>query len=201
MQLAAEFPQDTLLHSYWLPMVHASIELNEGHPTKAVELLSETRGYDLGSPTPYIAPLQVFYLRGYAYLASGNNKEAASEFQTILDRRSLTVNSPSGPLSHLGLGRAFGASGDTPKARTSYQDFLALWKDADPDVPHPEAGQGGVREVLLTAGKRQGERARYLRFLPVILTCGNRYNDCRKDARYGQTASPRLSFCGGRGWS
>jgi eukaryotic-like serine/threonine-protein kinase len=134
-QLATEFPQDTLLHSYWLPMGHASIELNQRNPTKAIELLRATQGYDLGLPIPFIGPLEAMYLRGYAYLESRNNKEAASEFQTILDHRSLTVNSPIGPLSHLGLGRALAASGDTPKARTSYQDFFALWKDADPDIP------------------------------------------------------------------
>ena len=130
-----EFPQDTILHSYWLPMIHASIELNDRNPTKAVELLRATQGYDFGSPTPFVAPLQIIYLRGYAYLASEQAKEAALEFQTILDHRGVTMNSPIGPLSHLGLGRAFAASANTPQARTSYQDFFALWKDADPDIP------------------------------------------------------------------
>jgi hypothetical protein len=109
--------------------------LNHRNPTKAVELLQATQGYDLGLPTPFVAPLQAIYLRGYAYLASEQAKEAAMEFQTILDHPGTTKNSPIGPLSHLGLGRAFAASGNTPRARTSYQDFFAIWKDADPDIP------------------------------------------------------------------
>lgn len=116
-------------------MARASIELNKRSPGKAVELLRAIHGYDQGAPTPYVAPLLVFYLRGYAYLAAGKNKESAAEFQGILDRPGIALNSPNAPLAHLGLGRALAAAGEQEKARTAYQDFLGLWKDADPDIP------------------------------------------------------------------
>jgi eukaryotic-like serine/threonine-protein kinase len=133
--LAKEFPQDTIVNSYWLSMVRASIELNQRNPDKAIDLLRAIHGYDEGTPLPYVAPLIVFYLRGYAYLAAGKNKESAAEFQGILDRPGIVANSPNGSLAHLGLGRAFAATGEKEKARTAYQDFLGLWKDADPDIP------------------------------------------------------------------
>jgi len=134
-ELIAEFPQDTLLNSYWLPVTRAAVELNLRNASKALDLLRSMRGYDLGSPEPNIAPMEASYLRGYAYLGLGQTQEAIAQFQTILDRRGLTLNSPIGSLVHLGLGRALVAGGDKPKARTSYQNFFALWKDADPDIP------------------------------------------------------------------
>jgi tetratricopeptide (TPR) repeat protein len=84
---------------------------------------------------PDPAPLGPIYFRGYAYLGTGQNQEAAAEFQRILDNRGTTLNSPIGSLAHLGLARALAAAGDKDKARTAYQDFFALWKDADPDIP------------------------------------------------------------------
>ncbi len=133
--VAKEFPQDTLVNLYWLPIARASIELNKRNPDKAIELLRAIRGYDEGTPTPFIAPLMVFYLRGYAYLAAGKTQESAAEFQGILDRPGIVQNTPNGSLAHLGLGRALAAAGEKEKARTAYQDFLGLWKDADPDIP------------------------------------------------------------------
>jgi hypothetical protein len=75
------------------------------------------------------------YLHGQAYLAAHQGDLAAGEFQKILDRPGLVVNEPIGALAHLGLGRAYAIAADSAKARTAYQDFLALWKDADPDIP------------------------------------------------------------------
>jgi eukaryotic-like serine/threonine-protein kinase len=75
------------------------------------------------------------YLRGSAYLASRRGQEAAGEFQKFVDHRGLIVNCPLGALAHLGLARAYALSGETTKAKVAYQDFLALWKDADPDIP------------------------------------------------------------------
>jgi eukaryotic-like serine/threonine-protein kinase len=79
--------------------------------------------------------LTVLYVRGYALLAARGSKDAAAEFQRILDRPGIVGNSPIGSLAHLGLRRALAAAGETEKARRAYQDFLALWKDADPDIP------------------------------------------------------------------
>ena len=134
-KLAKVFPQDTLVNSYWLPMARAAIEMNRHSSGKAVEELRAAQGYELGVPVPLIAPLSVLYLRGCALLGAGEPREAAAEFQRILDRPGIVLNSPIGSLAHLGLGRALAAAGDAAKARTAYQDFLTLWKDADPDIP------------------------------------------------------------------
>jgi eukaryotic-like serine/threonine-protein kinase len=75
------------------------------------------------------------YVRGEAYLAAHQGTEAAAEFQKILDHRGIVVNGPIGALAHLQIGRAFAMQGDTTKAKAAYQDFLTLWKDADPDIP------------------------------------------------------------------
>jgi Tfp pilus assembly protein PilF len=75
------------------------------------------------------------YVRGQAYLAAHRDSEAASEFQKIIDHRGIVLNEPIGVLAHLGLARSYALSGDTTKAKTAYQDFLNLWKDADPDIP------------------------------------------------------------------
>jgi serine/threonine protein kinase/predicted Zn-dependent protease len=134
-QLAKEFPQDTVVNSYWLPMARAAIALSRRNSGQAVEMLRAAQGYELGGATPDPAPLGPIYFRGYAYLAGGQNKEAAAEFQRILDNRGITLNSPIGSLAHLGLARALAGARETDQARTAYQDFFALWKDADPDIP------------------------------------------------------------------
>jgi tetratricopeptide (TPR) repeat protein len=74
-------------------------------------------------------------VRGESYLAAYQGREAAAEFQKILDHRGIVLNEPIGALAHLQLGRAYALQGDIPKARSAYQDFLTLWKDADPDIP------------------------------------------------------------------
>jgi serine/threonine protein kinase/Flp pilus assembly protein TadD len=133
--LAKNYPQDTIVNFYWLPAIHAIIEINRHNPARAVELLRAAQSYELGNPAPTVGPLSPIYFRGYAYVASGQGQEAAKEFQRIIDHRGIVQNSPVGALAHLGLARSRAASGDTTGARTAYQDFLALWKDADPDIP------------------------------------------------------------------
>jgi hypothetical protein len=95
----------------------------------AIQLLETTRTYEGADP------FQVAYLRGRAYLSEHKGAEAATQFQKILDHRGWQPASPSYSLARLGLARAAALSGDTPKARKAYQDFFALWKDADPDIP------------------------------------------------------------------
>ena len=132
-ELNRRFPSDTLLQRYWLPTIRGAIELARKNPFGALSAL-QGASYELGNSGPgtYLYPV---YVRGQAYLMARQGKEAAAEFQKILDHRNIVLNSLSGSLAHLGLGRAYVLSGDTEKARTAYQDFLALWKDADPDIP------------------------------------------------------------------
>jgi tetratricopeptide (TPR) repeat protein len=89
------------------------------------------------APYEFSTSLQGYpaYLRGQAYLKLGQSSAAAAEFQKILDHPGAVGNDPVGAFARLGLARAYALSGDPQKARTAYQDFLALWKDADPDVP------------------------------------------------------------------
>jgi serine/threonine protein kinase/Tfp pilus assembly protein PilF len=138
-KLAAELnnsmPQDTLVQSYWLPTIRGGVELERKNPTKAVELLQAASSYELAQPRGNGGFLCPVYLRGQAYLMRHNGSAAAAEFQKFIDHRGLVVNFPLGALARLGLGRAHAMAGDATKAKAAYQDFLALWKDADPDIP------------------------------------------------------------------
>jgi tetratricopeptide (TPR) repeat protein/predicted Ser/Thr protein kinase len=136
--LAKRFTEDTLVQFNYLPTIHAQVALIRKDHLKAVEVLQLTASYELGTPTDRVSPaLYPVYVRGQAYLAAHQGSESASEFQKILDHRGVAVNEPIGALAHLGLARAYALQGDTAKAGTSaaYQDFLTLWKDADPDIP------------------------------------------------------------------
>jgi DNA-binding winged helix-turn-helix (wHTH) protein/tetratricopeptide (TPR) repeat protein len=128
------YPLDTLLQFYSLPSIRAAVELSRGDAAKAEDLTERVRPYELATPTD-LRPLYPSYVRGQAYLAMHRGNDAAVEFQRILDHRGLNGNSPLGALAHLQIGRAYAMSGDPAKARTAYQDFFALWKDADPDIP------------------------------------------------------------------
>jgi tetratricopeptide (TPR) repeat protein len=126
-------PKDTVLQFNQLPAIRAAIALKQGDPAKAIEVLAPIAPYELGDGA-YI-PLYGVYLRGNAYLAQRQGVAAAAEFQKILDHPGVVLNEPIGALAHLGLGRAYVLSGDKVKARAAYQDFFAIWKDADPDIP------------------------------------------------------------------
>jgi len=136
--LQKQFPLNTMLNHYWLPVIRACIELRGNHPDRVISLLEQTAPYDLAFPWPeYTESGQMHppYVRGQAYLALHQGKEAASEFQKFVDHRTIVANSPLASLAHLGLARAYVLQGDNVKARAAYQDFFALWKDADPDIP------------------------------------------------------------------
>jgi tetratricopeptide (TPR) repeat protein len=137
--LSTRFPEDTAVRFMYLPAIRALLELNGGEPSKAIGLLQPARPYDSGTP-PAVAPaffgaFYTVYVRGLAYLAAHQGAQAAAEFQNILDHRGIVVSDPIGALAHLQLGRAFTLSGETAKAKMAYQDFLTLWKDADPEIP------------------------------------------------------------------
>jgi tetratricopeptide (TPR) repeat protein len=139
-KLNSDFPLSTVVQSYWLSMIRAAIELNRGDTTKAIEALQVVAPYELGSPPPGFWPLYPIRLRGQAFLQAHQGHAAAAEFQKILSHRGLVQNSVTLSLARLGLARAYALdAGKDPsvrdQARAAYQDFFALWKDADPDIP------------------------------------------------------------------
>ena len=137
--LKGRFPEDTGARVSYIPTLRALLALNHSEPAKAIELLQIAAPYELGAPRSVahasFGGLYPVYVRGEAYLAAHQGTEAATEFQKILDHRGIVVSDPIGALAHLQLGRAFVLSGDKMRAKTAYQDFLTLWKDADPDIP------------------------------------------------------------------
>jgi predicted Zn-dependent protease/predicted Ser/Thr protein kinase len=134
--LSKRFPEDTVVQFNYLPALRAQLALKRSDASKAIETLRAATPYEFGSPTvggyPALYPV---YVRAEAYLASHQGSEAAAEFQKILDHRGVVINELIGSLAHLQIGRAYTLQGDTAKAKAAYQDFFALWKDADPDIP------------------------------------------------------------------
>ena len=125
-----------MLQHYWLPAIRAQIALGSRNPAAALDILQSASVYELGQPPPFqLGTLYPIYVRGEAYLQAGNGGAAIAEFQKIIDHKGIVLNFPLGALAHVGLARAYVLAGDTTKAKAAYQDFLALWKDADPDLP------------------------------------------------------------------
>jgi eukaryotic-like serine/threonine-protein kinase len=132
------FVEDTDVQFNYLPTLRAKLALIHSNPQQAIDSLEIAAPYELGLPAggfynwPNMYPV---YVRGEAFLAAHRGREAAAEFQKILDHRGTVLNEPIGALAHMQLGRAYVLQGDTAKARAAYQDFLTLWKDADPEIP------------------------------------------------------------------
>ena len=129
----------------FLPEMRAAIEISRNNPAKAVEVLESTRILERG----FGIPGRATYLRGIAFLRQNAGPEAMNEFQKILDRRGWFDTSPFFPLAHLGLARAAALAGDAAKSRRAYEDFFALWKDADPNIP------------ILIEAKKEYEKIKY----------------------------------------
>jgi tetratricopeptide (TPR) repeat protein len=135
-ELEKNYPSYTLLKVYWLPTLKAAMELNANNSAQVVVFLEAAAPYELGEPPQLqLGTMYPVYIRGQAQLAAHNGAAAATEFQKFLDHRGVTLNFPLGALARLQLARAYAMQGDPAKARAAYQDFLALWKDADPDIP------------------------------------------------------------------
>jgi tetratricopeptide (TPR) repeat protein len=137
--LAKRFPEDTPVQFEYLPTLRALFALAHRQPAGAVEQLQVALPYDLALPgTAFFAKfggLYPAYVRGQAYLEARQGREAAAEFQKVLDHRGIVFADPIGALAHLQLGRAYVVSGDMAKAKIAYRDFLTFWKDADADIP------------------------------------------------------------------
>ena len=134
-ELEKNYPLSTMLKLYWLPTINAAIAVNQGNSSQAMVDLEPAAPYDLGTtglPINYLYPA---YLRGHAYLLARNGPAAAAEFQKLIDHPGIVTNFVTGALAHLQIGRAYVMAGDTGKAQAAYNQFLTLWKDADPDIP------------------------------------------------------------------
>ena len=125
------YPQNFVIATIITPMMRAETEAKRGNIDEAVRLLESIRGYDMGM----ITGVSNTYWRGNLYLKQRRGDEAAAEFRRVIDRRGADPFSPAHTLAHLGLARAAALNGDTSAARRSYQDFFAMWKDADQDLP------------------------------------------------------------------
>jgi len=137
-ELQKQNPLNTRINGYFLPTIRLAIEINRKALAKTIEMLQAAVPSELGNPDPdpvVGATLYPVYVRGQAYLLLRQGSAAAAEFQKFLDYRSVVVNCPLGALARLGLARSYALQGDSTKAKAAYQDFLTLWKDADPDIP------------------------------------------------------------------
>ncbi len=130
-ELAKRFPQESININITIPMIRAAIENSRGNYAQAIEILKPASRFELGA----VAGFGINYVRGQAYLGQRSGKEAALEYQKILDHRTVEIFSLLYPLAHVGLARAAALDGNTSKSRKEYQDFFATWKDADQDLP------------------------------------------------------------------
>jgi hypothetical protein len=130
-RLAEQFPEDTTVQFCYLPVLRALLALAHNDSAKAIEALRPAVPYEIG----VAAHLYPAYVRGLAFLAARQGNEAVTEFQKVIDHPAVVGNDPIGALVHIGLARTYALQRDTARARAVYQDFLTLWKDADPDTP------------------------------------------------------------------
>jgi serine/threonine protein kinase/tetratricopeptide (TPR) repeat protein len=139
-------PDNHFIQAMVSPEVRALQQLENNQPSEALNTLEALRSYELGTGPRAIGTAPV-YLRGMAYLKMHDGAKAAAEFQRVLDHRGVASWAVESPLSQLNLGRAYAMQGDNAKARTAYQDFFALWKDADPDIPILKAARAEYEKL------------------------------------------------------
>ena len=139
--LGQQYPDDTSVQFSYLPALRALEALGKGDPAKAVELTQVAAPYDYAVPgTAFYSgalfgALYPVYVRGLAFSRMGHHREAADEFQKIVDHPYITLNDPIGPMARLRLARELAAAGDRARSAAVYRDLLAIWKDADADIP------------------------------------------------------------------
>jgi eukaryotic-like serine/threonine-protein kinase len=130
-KLNQRYPSDTMLQTVYLPTAEALLESSAGSSAKSIERLRPAARFELSSEIGFLP----VYVRGLVYLRARQGPEAAAEFRKIVEHGRIAAIAPEYALAHLGLGRAYALSGDNTNAKKAYQDFLAMWKDADSDVP------------------------------------------------------------------
>jgi eukaryotic-like serine/threonine-protein kinase len=136
--LRKNYPLDTLVVNYWVPIIRAAIELNHNDPQRAILSLQPATPFELASPNTWSGlggPMYPAFLRGESLLQMRRGADAAAEYQKILDHRGFMLACPLGALAHLGMARAYRLQGDAAKARSAYEHFFTLWRDGDPDIP------------------------------------------------------------------
>lgn len=137
--LARRLPEDTSVRFSYLPVIHAILDLDRGRPDAAIEALEIATPYELGAPrcavVSFFGALYPILIRGDAYLAAGKGPEAAREFHKIIDHRTVMIGDATEVMAHYGLARSYALSGDSASVRKEYSKFLALWKDANPNLP------------------------------------------------------------------
>jgi eukaryotic-like serine/threonine-protein kinase len=153
--LEKRYPEDTSVQFSYLPTLRALNALNEGDAAKALEMTQAAAPYELAVPgtayftgSAFFGAMYPIYVRGLAYSGLGRHREAAEEFQKILDHPGIGLNDPIGPMARLQLARALSASEDRAKSAAVYKDLLTLWKDADLEIPV-------VREAKAESAKLQ----------------------------------------------
>jgi DNA-binding winged helix-turn-helix (wHTH) protein/tetratricopeptide (TPR) repeat protein len=135
-EMNRQWPEDTFIQKYWLPVIRALMDIHEQKWSQAVSDLDPAVPFEFASPPSLsVATIYPAYVRGYAYLGAGDGTRAALEFQKLVDHSGMVLNFPLAPLARLGRARAYARSGDPVKARAAYLDFLELWHEADPGSP------------------------------------------------------------------
>ena len=136
--LEKRFPKDTYVRMVYLPELRALTALHDNDPKKTLDLLQAPAQFELGVPgswSGFFGNLYPAYLRGEGYLQSHRDSESVTEFQKVLAHPGIVFTDPVAAVVHLQLGRAYSRTGDITRARSSYEEFLTLWKDADPEIP------------------------------------------------------------------
>jgi serine/threonine protein kinase/tetratricopeptide (TPR) repeat protein len=146
-KLATSYPADTIVQFVWLPVIRGSIALDRKDYAKAIDILQVAVPYQLGTAYTLPPPLYAAYVRGEVYMGLKRYPEAASEFQEIVSHRAIVFNDPIGSLARLKLAQAYAGMHDTAKAKESYENFLSLWKDADPGIPVLKEAQSEYRKL------------------------------------------------------
>jgi len=141
-EIKEKYPDDTSMNAIWIPTATAALEVRKGNGAAALKLLGSAAVYE-----PSLNSMWAVYVRGLAYLQMESGRAAAAEFQKIIDHRGLDLLSPLYPIAHLKMAEAYSLMGDRARSQKSYQEFLGLWKNANPDIPV-------LREAQALYGKR-----------------------------------------------